>query len=433
MPNAGLAIVVHHLRTTLAPSGATDRDLLARFAAGGDAAAFTELVMRHGPMVLGVCRRVLRHEQDAEDAFQAVFLVLAQKARSLHLSGTAAPWLYEVATRTALRARTTITRRRARETQVEELPQPTVEPPEPRDWQVLLDEELARLPEKYRAVVVLCELEGRSRKEAARLLGVPEGTVSSRLAAARKLLARRLARRGVTPAGVLLVEAVTVPPALVESTVRTVMLVTAGMEVAAAGPAVALMKGVLRTMFVAKLKWAMLAVLAILVGLVGVGGFPSQGGRPAQASAQTEKAPTDLDVLRKEIELLKLKVQVLENKVRAQEAQLKALRQATGISASDKQRLADLEMARIKQRRFANLEMARIKELEDRRTVEANTKLQAAKMRADLANRIDAAAKWLREAKDEKSRHDALEELDRATKKLRELMQKGDRRSAPPK
>jgi RNA polymerase sigma factor (sigma-70 family) len=176
MANAGLAQVVHHLRKALASPGETDRELLARFAADADAAAFTELVVRHGSLVWSVCRRVLRHEQDAEDAFQATFLLLARKAGSVR-ANTAGPWLHEVATRTALRARSTLLRRRAREVQMDEMPQPAVADAEPRDWLPILDEELARLPEKYRSAVVVCELEGRSRREAAQMFGVPEGTL----------------------------------------------------------------------------------------------------------------------------------------------------------------------------------------------------------------------------------------------------------------
>src|SRR5262245_62936163 len=189
--------VLGHIRRLAATALAElpDSELLERFARAGDQGAFTALVERHGPMVLGVCRRVLRHEQDAEDAFQATFLVLARKAGSLRSRELLPNWLYGVAHRTALKARAMNVHRRARDRTAQEIARSEAPADGARD-QLLecLDAELSRLPEKYRAPVVLCELEGKSRTEAARLLGLPEGTLSWRLAQARKLLAHRLAR-----------------------------------------------------------------------------------------------------------------------------------------------------------------------------------------------------------------------------------------------
>src|SRR5262249_26019760 len=154
---------------------------------------------RHGPMVLGVCRRVLDHAHDAEDAFQATFLVLARKAASIVARDTVGNWLYGVAYRTAHKARVAAARRRLKERQMSR--------PEALDedvWRELrpvLDQELNRLPEKYREPVILCDLEGQTRKEAARRLGWPEGTLSGRLSRARVLLAKRLARHGLTLSG----------------------------------------------------------------------------------------------------------------------------------------------------------------------------------------------------------------------------------------
>ncbi len=147
-------------------------------------------------MVWGVCRRLLSHH-DAEDAFQATFIVLVRKASSIVPREMVGNWLYGVAHQTALQARRTAARRRAREVQVTEMPD--TEPQQDRwaDLQPLLDEELSRLPDHYRAVIVLCDLEGRTRKEVARQLGCPEGTVASRLARARAMLAKRLTQRGV--------------------------------------------------------------------------------------------------------------------------------------------------------------------------------------------------------------------------------------------
>src|SRR5262245_8040969 len=221
--------------------GLGDAELLESFLTRQDEAAFGALVRRHGPMVLGVCRWVLGHAQDAEDAFQATFLVLARKAGSLGQRDLVGNWLYGVAYRTARDARARNARRRAREKQVRDLPHPPVEPEPPRpELSPLLDHELSRLPDKYRAPIVLCDLEGGSRKEAARQLNLPEGTLSSRLAAGRQLLARRLARHGLA----------SVPP-----------LAVAGVSAEAA----ALTEGVLQTMLLTKLK---IAAVVLASGLL---------------------------------------------------------------------------------------------------------------------------------------------------------------------
>ena len=188
------AEILRHLE----PPGPADRALLGRFAAERDQAAFAELVRRHGPLVWAACLRVAGHRQDAEDAFQAVFLVLARKCAAVRDPDLLGNWLYGVAVRVAMRARRAAARRRAREVQVPAMP----DPPSPAveaasDLGPVLDEELAALPAWYRDALVLCDLRGTPREEAARLLGVPEGTLSSRLANGRKRLAARLARRGV--------------------------------------------------------------------------------------------------------------------------------------------------------------------------------------------------------------------------------------------
>jgi RNA polymerase sigma factor (sigma-70 family) len=183
--------VLDHLRqAALRHGGPTDGQLVQRYLDDGDGAAFAALVRRHGPMVLGVCRRVLRHEQDAEDAFQATFLVLARKAASVVPAEAVGHWLYGVAYRAAQKAREAAARRRARERLAR--PRQPEECPVPDERREDLDREIARLPDVYRAAVVLCHLQGLSRKEAARRLGCPEGTLSSRLAKARRLLAGRL-------------------------------------------------------------------------------------------------------------------------------------------------------------------------------------------------------------------------------------------------
>ncbi|HET6573472.1 MAG TPA: sigma-70 family RNA polymerase sigma factor [Fimbriiglobus sp.] len=174
-----------------------DDRLLDRYVAGRDEAAFTLLVTRHGPMVLGVCRRVLGPGPDADDAFQATFLVLVRRAAAVRHRDRLAGWLYGVAHRTALEARSLRAKHRRREVPTNPLPDVPARPTESPEFGPLVERELARLSEKYRAAVALCDVDGRPRAEAARLLGVPEGTLSSRLAAGRKILARRLARYGL--------------------------------------------------------------------------------------------------------------------------------------------------------------------------------------------------------------------------------------------
>jgi RNA polymerase sigma-70 factor (ECF subfamily) len=151
MATDGLGKTLEYLRRVLpAPAGLTDGELLGRFVTGRDEAAFETLVHRHGPMVLGLCRRVLHNLHDAEDAFQATFLLLAQKAAAVVKRDSVGSWLFAVAYRTALEARAVLTRRQAHERQVDEMPHPEVAPVEVQDWRPLLDRELARLPEKYR-------------------------------------------------------------------------------------------------------------------------------------------------------------------------------------------------------------------------------------------------------------------------------------------
>jgi RNA polymerase sigma-70 factor (ECF subfamily) len=170
--------VLRHL-SRAALGGLTDGQLLERFLSRRDEAAFEAVVRRHGSMVLGVCRRVLRQQQDAEDAFQATFLVLARKAASLSSRELLGNWLYGVAYRTAMKARTMNARRRAREDRARG--RRTPEAPKGGAWEELLpllDQELSRLPDKYRVPVVHCDLQGRTRREVAAQLKAPEGTIT---------------------------------------------------------------------------------------------------------------------------------------------------------------------------------------------------------------------------------------------------------------
>jgi RNA polymerase sigma factor (sigma-70 family) len=281
----------------------SDAELLDRFVRCHDEAAFEVLVWRHGTMVLGLCRRLLRHEHDAEDAFQATFLVLARKARSISKREALASWLYKVAYRIALAARAVTAARRAREQGWVEMGTPdTAEDAVWRDLRPVLDEEVLRLPEKYRAAFVLCCLEGKTNDEAAELLGCPKGTVLSRLARARERLRGRLVRRGVVlSAGVLAVmaankgSAATVPAGLVETTLRAALAVAAGSAPAAvaSGPVTALMEGALRTMFMTKLKLtvAVLLLAGSLLATAGVLGSRLFTPAVAQEAPANTKGP----------------------------------------------------------------------------------------------------------------------------------------------
>ncbi len=327
----GLRQLLDHLQQ--AGGGLTDGQLLGRFVATRDEASFAALVRRHGPMVLGVCRRVLHDGHDAEDAFQATFLILARKAGSVVQRESLGCWLYQVAYHTALEASEAKARRRARERPMNDVPHPVMAPAESTDWLPLLDRELSRLPEKYRAAIVLCDLEGRTRKEAARLLKVPEGTLSSRLATGRQMLAKRLAASGVALSGGALAVALSqgvasaqMSASLLNCTVKSAALVAVGQLAGVSTPAVSLMEGVMKAMFLKKLRLAVgLTLVLAVVGAVGLGQFVSGGGGSVQA-APPERPLNELEALKKENELLKLNLQVVLEKVRSQEAELREAR-----------------------------------------------------------------------------------------------------------
>lgn len=256
--------VIQHLLATCGRDGVTDGELLSRFLEHQDEAALAALVRRHGPMVWSVCRRLLRGHHDAEDAFQATFLVLVQKAATLPNRETVGNWLYGVAHQTAVRMRAMVAKQGVRERQVTVMPEPaTADQYVWNDLAPVLDEELSRLPDKYRVLIVLCDLEGVTRKEVARRLDIPEGTAASRLAAARAMLAKRLTRRGVVLSGVLLgatlsqqAASASVPALVVSSTIKVASLMAAGHATAGVIPAkvAALTEGVLKAMFLSKLK-----------------------------------------------------------------------------------------------------------------------------------------------------------------------------------
>jgi RNA polymerase sigma factor (sigma-70 family) len=323
-----------------APAAPTDGQLLQRFAAGREQEAFAELVRRHGPMVLAVCRRVLGDADDADDAFQATFLVLARRAGAVRKRDSVGSWLYGVACRVARKARVGAARRRARERQVADMPraEPTAEAVW-REVRPVLDEELSRLPEKYRAPVVLCYLEGRTHAEAARQLGWPTGTVSGRLARARDLLRGRLARRGLGLSGGLVAALLgdqaapaAVPATLARTTIDAAATFAAGNAAAgtASAPAAALAKGVLHTMYLTKLKIVTAVVLA--AGLVGTGagifGPYAPGGWPAQASVLDDQPGQRDETLKEENERLKKELAQAKEEIQRLKKQIKNVQEA---------------------------------------------------------------------------------------------------------
>jgi RNA polymerase sigma factor (sigma-70 family) len=275
-----LATLLRHIRQVVSGdrSGETsDGELLERVARQRDSAAFAALVQRHGPMVMGVCRRVLGEAHDAEDAFQASFLVLFRKAGSLSRSATVAGWLYTVASHVALRAKAMAGRRRECEMlAMQTKNSATTDAAAWDDLRPVLDEELGRLPEKYRLPIVLCYLEGRTNQEAAQQLGWPKGTVDGRLSRAREVLRQRLARRGLTLSAGVLATVVTengraaVPSALADALISATGLNATGGAASAA--VVALSEGALRALWIAKLKTAATLIAACLV-LAGSGWF----------------------------------------------------------------------------------------------------------------------------------------------------------------
>jgi RNA polymerase sigma factor (sigma-70 family) len=405
----GLGVVLQHLQQ--GSGGLTDGQLLGRFVAARDEAAFAALVRRHGPMVLAVCRRVLHDFHHAEDAFQATFLVLARKAASLAVGNSLGGWLHGVAYHTALRAGAALSRRRVRERPMNDMPHPQVAPAEARDWLPLLDRELSILPEKYRAAIVLCDLEGRTRREAARLLGTTEGTLSSRLARGRALLAKRLAGCGVTLSGGALAVALSqgaasasVSAALVMSTAKAAALVAAGQVVGVSAPAVALMQGVIKAMLLRKLR-VVAGVVMVLAALGAVGiGYQAGGGSGAVQAAQSDKPRSELEALRRENELLKLNLEVVLEKVRAQEGELRDLRRKAAPAGD--------EVWEVKPR--ANLHYLR-------RQIYfgAGQDLRVEVGSTDPVQEAESALKALREAKDRDGQRRATEALEKALEKLK--------------
>lgn len=276
----------------------SDASLLRQFLEAHDERAFAALVDRHGAMVLATCRRQLGNSSDADDAFQATFLVLARKAASITKRNHVGPWLYRVACLTSGKLRLAAQRQRQRDQQVKimpEQPASTVVSVEVRDDLALLDQAMSQLPEKYRAPLVLCEVQGMSRRDAASNLQISEGTLSSRLARGRNLLRRKLAPYfGVFTIAMLIAlllrarAPVVVPPKLAQGTLKAACdaaQITALNGAANAAPQV-LAEGVIKTMLLSKLKLLTVATMSIcLLGGVGVLIYANAPARPNQAKA----------------------------------------------------------------------------------------------------------------------------------------------------
>jgi RNA polymerase sigma factor (sigma-70 family) len=298
--------LLDQLRRTAATAesaGLEDAQLLERFLANRDEAAFALLLRRHGPMVLGVCRRVLANSHDCEDAFQATFLVLLKKAGSLRRRELLANWLYGVAHRTALKARSQSARRHSRQQELTREPTENDSESIGLDLGCALDEEVNRLPAKYRSPVILCYFEGKTLAEAAVQLSWPVGTVSGRLARARVLLKKRLSRRDITPVtsweGLILQAAgpVQVPAVLITSTLRLASGLAAGSAAGAtviSGPVAMLTEGVLKAMFMTKIK-ILTIVAAIGVLAAGSGVIVSANMRNQSVSSRAVQQPSRVE------------------------------------------------------------------------------------------------------------------------------------------
>lgn len=308
MATSQMSEVLEHLRRTVLPhedAGRSDGQLLQDYLSRREEAALAVLVRRHGPVVWGVCRRILRQPHDAEDAFQATFLVLVRKAASIASRDLVANWLYGVAYQTAMKARATAAKRKARERQVIEMPDAEVVRQDLwHDLQPLLDQELSRLPDKYRTPIVLCDLQGKTRKAAALQLGCPEGTVAGRLARARNMLAKRLARHGLPVSGAALAAALaqntasaSLPIPVASATIKAAHIFAAGQAAAqsvVSVKALALAEGVLRAMLLSKLKIPAALLVALVVFATGAASLAERArtDKPADLAPEHEADQT---------------------------------------------------------------------------------------------------------------------------------------------
>jgi RNA polymerase sigma factor (sigma-70 family) len=371
MPERPFSSLLRHLQRLAgaAESGVlADGQLLERFVRSRDEAAFEVLVWRHGPMIWGLCRRLLRQDSDAEDAFQATFLTLLRKAASISKRASVASWLYKVAYRVALAARARAAKRASQEQAVVTESMAAVEQdPVWRDLRPVLDEEVNRLPEKYRVPFLLCYLEGKTLDEAAEQLGCPRGTVGTRLARARERLRGRLTRRGVTLSVGALSLVLTERLALAALPSPLVVLTLRGASATASGKAtpvvsasiLALVEGVVRTMFVSKLKTVV--GVFVLCGVVGTGAGvlalqppppqPDDPKVPAEAKAQEKQEDRLPGLLKARLEAAEAELQARRNEFFAGRGTFDIL-----IGASQRVLKAQRELSKNKQEQVAALE-----------------------------------------------------------------------------
>jgi RNA polymerase sigma factor (sigma-70 family) len=445
------AVIRHLRRAALLQAGEslTDGQLLDSFLGRRDEAAFEALLRRHGPMVLGVCRRVLGNPDDAEDAFQATFLVLVRKAATVRPREMVGNWLYGVAYRTAMKVRTMNAKRRTKEKQARER-----RPPESsgdgvtEELLAQLDAELNRLPEKYRVAVVLCDLEGKSREEAARQLQIPQGTLSSRLAQARKLLAKRLSRYGavLSAGGVAAVlgpnaARACVPHPLLTSTAKAGMLVAGGetaLAVAVSAKVAAITEGVMKAMLLSKLKGfgavALVVAMSTAAGLtyraVAQETLHSVERVTFDAQSAGRHAPDDLEALRLEIEALRKELRATKERVKALEARIGAQKAGGQTPAESQVKLqqliaerdaaANLAAVYDQQLRSGNILEPKIKaEYETQAAINKGKRKAKEQEILDLMIRaeIEAATKKLLQNPNDKQ---ATEALEQALKRLKE-------------
>jgi RNA polymerase sigma factor (sigma-70 family) len=415
--------VLQHLRKleALAAAGTlSDGQLLQRFLADRDEAAFNALLQRHGPLVWSVCRRVLRCPHHAEDVFQATFLVLARRAASIRKHQSVASWLHGVAYRLARQLRA----REARPPLPAPAPAADADPAQHaglRELQAILDEELQRLGEAYRRPLVLCYLEGQTRDEAAGQLGWSLSTLKRRLDRGREALRARLSRRGVTLSGALLSAALAEdagaaapPAALLLPTTRAALLAAAGRSVTSIVPAqvLTLTEGVLHAMFVTKLKIAAfvtgvaltLGVGASLYGRMGSTAEGAQTTRPADNPAPVAATKNDDQALLKQLEKLKRELEEarlqaeLARKEAAQERDQKELARQQAVQAAAAERKARAEAEVALQRALAEREKA---EAERARAdaAAAAARVEAERARAEALANLKAKADFTLPAK----------------------------------
>jgi RNA polymerase sigma factor (sigma-70 family) len=404
-------------------AGLTDGELLELYLAGRNEAAFEVLLHRHGAMVLGVCRRVLHNEADAEDAFQATFLVFVRKASSIRTRATVSNWLYGVAHNTALKAKAMNHKRHTKERAAASVPRDEAPSEVWREIHALLDGELSHLPDKYRIPIVLCDLEGKTITEAARRLGWPQGTVATRLTRGRAQLAERLTKQWLTLTGSIAATVMSsasaqgtmsacVPASLAATTVQAATAVAAG-QAAAKGlistRVVALTEGVVKAMSITKLKTLAILVVAVMVlgGGGAIVGYSSLRAEP-QANKQmaSSVAPSSDDQTARA-------AKADEDGAEAKEAQARAARaraEAKEAEAREARAKAEAKEAEAREARAkAESKEAEAKEAEAR---EARAKAESKEAEAKESEakesqaKADAREAEAREARAKKARSD---------------------------